>query len=327
MSAVATAQKALRNLIFGPPDYPQQVIIGMREPQTEVSVRLRRVEESNEHARDVTNIHMMACAAPFTVGVGAEDGAAHGASARDRGAFTLEFFEREGKREKLGKILLRPSGAVKTTSGTLQLFQTEGSKNYCLPSRHIWARYLEYAYFRWKQPSPDVEMKARDVHAMCVYYNCPRPVGLVSVSDGNATNIFPMNLMGAIGGSGFAFALNTGKPVTLLIERARRIALSTVPFPQAKTAYGMAPNHKKESIDAAQLPFAVRRSAEFGFPVPEFALRLREMEVEAIERPGSHTLFVARVVRDENCATAGGDNLEFFTLHGIYQARREPKPP
>jgi flavin reductase (DIM6/NTAB) family NADH-FMN oxidoreductase RutF len=188
----------------------------------------------------------------------------------------------------------------------------------------IWARYAEYAYYRRKTPSPDVAMRARDVHAMCVYYNCPRPVGLVSVSDGNATNLFPMNLMGVIGGGRFAFALNADKPVTRLIESARRIALATVPYAQAKTVYGMAQNHKKDSIDLTELPFSVRRSAEFGLPVPEFALRVRELEVEAIARPGSHTLFLARILRDVDCEPPGSPQPQFFTIHGIYQARREP---
>lgn len=333
MRAAARARKTLKRLVFGPPDYPQQVIVGMREPQQEVIVRLRRANEPRGSGRDVTQVHLMACASPFTVGIGTDAGAAAGESANAQGAYVLEFWESEGNRELLGEIMLRHSrfvssqAAIETGAGgtALQLLEAVGSRNYCLRPRHIWARYAEYAYYRWKHPSPDVEMRARDVHAMCVFYNCPRPVALVSVSDGASTNIFPMNLMSAYGAGQFAFALNTGKPVTLLVERARRIVLSTVPFSQAKAAYSMAPNHKKDSIDVAQLSFAVRRSAEFGFPVPEFALRVREMEVEAIERPGSHTLFLSRVLRDEYCEASGAAAPQFFTLHGIYKARREPR--
>lgn len=331
MSTVSRARKAIKRLVFGPPDYPQQVIVGMREPQTEVTVLLRRAGEPREKARDVTRIHMMACAAPFTVGIGTESELPSDESANLRDTYTLEFWEREGKQQLLGAIQLRhsrfvwDSGAGGAGSTALQLYEAVASRNLCLRPRHIWARYAEYAYYRWKHPSPDVPTGARDVHAMCVFYNCPRPVALVSVSDGHATNIFPMNLMGVIGAGRFAFALNTDKPVTLLVERARRIAMSTVPFTQSRTAYSMAPNHKKDSIDVAQLSFAVQRSVEFRFPVPEFALRVREMEVEAIERPGSHTLFVARILRDVNCEPAGSAQPQFFTLHGIYQARREPK--
>jgi hypothetical protein len=40
----------------------------------------------------------------------------------------------------------------------------------------------------------------------------------------------------------------------------------------------------------------------FNIPVPEFALRVREMEVEAIRRIGSHRFFMARVISDETYA-------------------------
>jgi flavin reductase (DIM6/NTAB) family NADH-FMN oxidoreductase RutF len=327
--AVGAVRKALKKLIFGPPDYPQQVIVGMLEPQSDVTVYLRTSGPS-DGVHDVTRIHMMACASPFTVAIGTAERAAGGAPANWGETAELEFWERAASPAFLGQIELRHSGfipsrgASEAGAAALQLFRATGSRNKCLPAARIWARYAEYAYYRWKQPSPDVDMRARDVHAMCVHYNCPRPVGLVSVSDGTATNLFPMNLMGPVGGGRFAFALNTGKPVTQLIERVRRIAISTVPLVQAKTVYAMAMNHKKDSIDVTDLPFSVRRSAEFGFPVPEFALRVREMEVEEIARPGSHTLFLARVLRDVSCEPAGRAAPQFFTLHGIYQARRAP---
>jgi flavin reductase (DIM6/NTAB) family NADH-FMN oxidoreductase RutF len=329
-AGVGAIKRVLKKLVFGPPDYPQQVIVGMREPQGDVSVEFRAAGETRGRGHDVSRIHMMACASPFTVGIGTAERAADGRPANWGETGTLEFWEREGRQLLLGEIKLRHSGFVLAGSGgsagatALQIFRATGSRNHALPAARIWARYAEYAYYRWKQPSADVDMRARDVHAMCVHYNCPRPVGLVSVSDGNATNLFPMNLMGPIGGGRFAFALNTGKPVTLLIERARRIALSTVPFAQAKAVYAMAMNHKKDSIDVTELPFSVRRSAEFGLPVPEFALRVREMEVEEIARPGSHTLFVARIVRDVDREPPEGAQPQFFTIHGIYQARREP---
>jgi flavin reductase (DIM6/NTAB) family NADH-FMN oxidoreductase RutF len=368
MSAVARIRKAAKRLIFGPPDYPQQVIVGMREPQSEIVVCLRGAGASC----DVTRLHLMACASPFTVAIGTENADLPAASPGRR--FLLEFRESRGAHTLLGEIRLRESAPLHaelrsgepSSQKTLRLFQAIGSRNLCLPAPRIWARYAEYAYYRWRKPSPDVQMAARDVYAMCVFYTCPRPVGLVSVAEGDSRNIFPMNLMGEIGGGWFAFALNAGKPVTRLIERVRRIALCTVPFAQAQTAYSMAPNHKKDSIDISRLPFAVRPSAGFGFPVPEFALRVRELSVESIHQPGSHTLFLARLILDSpgpahpraplapaqpfgvsaGCESHGQAavaelpraglprsspssapaDLQFFTLHGIYEARRNPSP-
>jgi hypothetical protein len=47
------------------------------------------------------------------------------------------------------------------------------------------------------------------------------------------------------------------------------------------------------------------------------------MEIEAVRRLGSHTVFVARVVHEERCS----DGLQFFMIHGIYQAWRLRKRP
>jgi hypothetical protein len=42
------------------------------------------------------------------------------------------------------------------------------------------------------------------------------------------------------------------------------------------------------------------------------------MEIEAVRQLGSHTLFIARIVRDERRS----DNPQFFMIHGLYQAWR-----
>jgi hypothetical protein len=102
------------------------------------------------------------------------------------------------------------------------------------------------------------------------------------------------------------------------VKRAGRVALSSVPFEKADVARQLGKHHLQSAIDWKQLPFKVRSSARFGFPVPEFALRVKELEVEAVEELGSHTFFVARVLREEMYAS--GPN--FFMIHGIYERVR-----
>jgi len=154
---------------------------------------------------------------------------------------------------------------------------------------------------------------------MIVFYICPRPVVLVSVDDGGIGNIFPVNLMSPIGNGYFAFALNSTKAVAPLVERAGRLALSNVPIEQAPLVCQLGGNHKRPCIDWNQLPFATIMPTTIGVRVPGFALRVREMQVEATRKLGSHTLFVARTIRDEHWA----DDLQFFVVHGIYQAWRQ----
>jgi|SRR5271167_498100 len=103
-----------------------------------------------------------------------------------------------------------------------------------------------------------------------------------------------------------------------LVEQSGSIALSSIPLEQTSLAYQLGQNHKKECIDWNQLPFAIRTSSTLGLPVPHFSLRVREMQIELVRKLGSHTLFVARTIEDERW----NDGLQFFVVHGIYQALR-----
>jgi hypothetical protein len=47
------------------------------------------------------------------------------------------------------------------------------------------------------------------------------------------------------------------------------------------------------------------------------------MEIETVQSLGSHTVFVARIVHQEQCS----HGLQFFMIHGIYQAWRLRKRP
>jgi len=259
----------------------------------------------------------MACGAPFTIGIGfdGEQSAAVESGAR----LSLSFHERGGEQRLLGKIGLRCSSSLRVGTQELDLFQIRYYRNYCLSKPRLWARHLQYARQRRRVEDSDVPITAREIHAMIVFYICPRPVVLVSVADGGVGNVFPMNLMGPIGNGYFAFALNSTKAVAPLVERTGRVALSSVPVEQASLAYQLGGNHKKPCIDWKQFPFATAISSAFGVPVPRFALRVREMEVETARKIGSHTLFVARTIRDERWA----DGLQHFVVHGIYQAWRQ----
>jgi len=315
MRIVSTARKALKRIVLGPMDFPQQCPIGMRDPQSEVSVWLHGLDAP----RDVTHTHLMACAAPFTIGIGLER--ERNAVINESTRLSLAFHERGEGQRLLGTIGLQLSSVVFVGSQSLCLFRPTSWKNYCLPPPRLWARHLQYAWLRRRDRTPNMPLAAREAHSMFVFYICPRPVVLVSVTDGKASNIFPMNLMGPRGNEYFSFALNSATPATALVERAGRIALSSVPVEQTSVAFELGKNHKKECVDWNQLPFPMTVSSTIGLPVPQFSLRVREMKIEIVRKAGSHMLFVARTLHDECWA----DGLQFFVVHGIYQAWRQRK--
>ncbi|HVV46420.1 MAG TPA: flavin reductase [Bryobacteraceae bacterium] len=306
------AFQALKRLAMGDSVFPQQVTVGMRDPQCEITVWLHGTGEP----RDVTHRHVMACVDPLMIGVVFDPSSP--VPSEGNGKLSLRFVERRGTKRLLGEIRLAGAGEPFGKDG-LRLFRVRGSSNYCLPKLRLWAHFAYLFYRRWRfNNNPEIRITPREAHTMVVFFICPRPVVLVSVRHGEEGNVFPMNLMGPIGEGKFAFALNSTRHAAPIVIQARRAAISNVPLTEAELTKALGRNHLKSSIDLSDLPFESRPSPAFGFPVPDFAVRVRELEIESCQRLGSHTFFIARLIHDEQITVAQ----EFFYVHGIYQSWR-----
>ena len=146
----------------------------------------------------------------------------------------------------------------------------------------------------------------------------PHPTVLVSAVDELGGNIFPMNIMGALGPTRFGFALRNDRLAGRLVERAGRLVISNVPVRHASSAYALARNHTKASVEWDNLPFSTKPSPMFHFPIPEFALRVRELELEKVHKIGSHSFFVARILSD----TVFSTEPSLCVIHGYYETWR-----
>jgi flavin reductase (DIM6/NTAB) family NADH-FMN oxidoreductase RutF len=239
--------------------------------------------------------------------------------AQDIGNLSLRFCERDGQKRLLGEIGLKFTAVVPVSGLEIVLFEARSSTNYCLPAIRLSAHYLLHYYKQWrKADTSGIKMSFLERRAAMVMFIRPHRVYLVSLDDDAGGNIFPMNITGDLGDGYFAFALKDSRRAAHLVERVGRVALSSLPMPRAALAYQLAINHTKEFIEWDQLPFAMRGSTTFNIPVPEFTQRVRELEVEMVHPVGSHTLFVARVIRDEVVSEKEG----LCVIHGFYQAWR-----
>jgi hypothetical protein len=304
-------------MIFGDTLLPHGVTLGLREPQGEIAVWLYGLGEPI----DVTERISMACAAPFTICIAFEE--YRGPNEEQMRRLRLKFCERNGQRRVLGELSLRPAGRVPVHGSRMLLFEISKTKSHCLPLLRLWAHDLLRAWKNWRRTDPSaLAMSLGGMRAMTVMFIRPHAVALGSHSDAGG-NIFPMNLMGELGNGHFAFALVNKREAALGVERAGRIALSSVPFPQAAIAFQLAPNHFREAADWDALPFETKASATFDLPVPAFASRVRELEILHSRPLGSHRFFVARVVQDTGATEC--ENLHVENLHiidGIYHAWR-----
>jgi flavin reductase (DIM6/NTAB) family NADH-FMN oxidoreductase RutF len=319
MLTIRRARTALRQFVFGPP-IPQFCTVGLKYPQSEVRVWLRGLGEPLE----VTDRNVIVAARPFTVGIGLE----HLPDAAIKGApLFLGFSDRSGDTRLLGEIQLRYVETIRIGDRVLCLLRASRSTNRCLPRSVVWRRYLDFArqqrrVARGPNP-PETQMIIREFFALATFYICPRPVVLVSVVDGDAGNIFPMDLIGPIGGQHFTLALHCTSTAVPLLERSRRVALSGVPVEQISIAYALGQNHKKTDFGWNQVSFDLTISPAFGLPIPAFALSVREMEIEEVRALGSHKLFICRTEASHSLSPG----LQLSFVQGFYHARRQQTQP
>ena len=321
MSIAKQGKELLKDLLLGSVRPAQKFFLGQHGPQKEITVWLHGMDAPI----DVTNRHSLACASPLTICVAFEKGTVLG-EPKLRG-LSLRFCERDGNRRLLGRIGLKYNGISIPTSGpALYFFQVSSARSYCLPFLHLCMFHLQRSYRNWRNPPPHntINPSFLEMRAMEVLFICPRPICLASAVESSAGNMFPMNVMGQLDDSYFGFGLKDARSPSNLVDRTRQIALSTIPMQQGDLGYRLGPNHsKKNGIDWNDLPFATKQSQNFGIPIPAFAFRVREMEVENACKLGSHIFFVGRVVGDQRFS----DGVEWCVIHGNYQAWRLKSRP
>ncbi|HUL01630.1 MAG TPA: flavin reductase [Gemmatimonadales bacterium] len=311
----------LKRLLLVAGRVPRYLPVGYPSPQHDVRVTLDGLDTPH----DVTHTHVMIALRPLTVALTPPPGVPSDALARQ--ALSLRLSPWTAPETTLGVVELRHTEAIETTGPTLHLFQQRGSLNACMPAA---ANTVFAVYHRWgdwkRRHQRNTPMEPHDLRAVGVLYICPRPVVLVTVQHGAASNLFPMDLIGQTDGPHFLLGLRNTSPSIRLIEESRRLAVSDAPLEFTARAFKLGEHHAKERIDWSALPFETGPSAGHGLPVPREALRVRDVQVRQVHVVGSHTLFVTDVVHDERRR----DGLQMCFIAGPYYRRlalRGLEPP
>ncbi len=309
----ARLKRRVRNFLLGSGPVPRLAPVGKHDPQDEVRVILKGLGSSI----DVTRNNVVASLRPLTLGLGIES--AHSSERFQGKRLTLEFREQHGENRLLGRIGLSVVNSKQLGTAQLHLCRCRSARNFCVSRRGACMHEIYHAYQGWRSgrhPNPyNFRMSASDLRCLFVFYICPRPVVLVTVTHEAAGNIFPMDLIGPVANGYFSLALRNTSPAVQLIKAAGRISLADVPIERMSVAYALGEHHKKKSIDWSSLPFEFSRSQTFGLPVPGFALRVREMEISESLSFGSHTVFLARAVSSQDCL----HDKQMFHTNGFYR--------
>ena len=209
---------------------------------------------------------------------------------------TIGFEDRQSSR-LLGLLRAPNVGSIDHPRGKIAVLRPTHASVRCIPAPLLAWRYA----LAWRQAQRNLKdahafhMSFADLKALNVFYMMPRPVFLISVVHEDASNIFPMDLVGPLGGDLFLLALRLTSPSVELIRKSGRIVAAGAPAAMKEQVYRLGAHHKERSIDWDSLPFAVEPSPAFGIPTFSGPLGLRELEVLQSEPIGSHMLFVTSV--------------------------------
>jgi flavin reductase (DIM6/NTAB) family NADH-FMN oxidoreductase RutF len=203
---------------------------------------------------------------------------------------------------------LRPTRSIALPDHRLWLFEPSGYENHCASPASLAMydlRAKRRAALSTRRNPHNFKMSHADLRSSWVFYMCPRPVVLVTVEHEGQSNIFPMDLIGPTNSPWFTMALRSTSPAVRLMQQSRRMALASVPFAMQTLAYTLGKHHALASVDWATIPVTTAPSPLFGLPVPEAALRIREVRVREFHEVGSHVLFVTSIERETNTGRKG----------------------
>jgi len=298
--------------------------IALRQPQELVQVLL----SSADGDIDVTRAAVVAALRPLTLAVGLGDQRPGQApfTSNSLSEPRLQFIDLESGRS-IGTLYLQHARNWDSCGARIGFFTIRRATQCCVrwPYRP-WNRWLQNRLIRRNTDPHNFYMSPEAVQQQMIFYICPRPVVLVSVDDGQHSNLFPMDLIGPISADHFTLALRSTSQSIPTMKSARKVALTDVAARDYAIAYKLGAHHKSMKVAWDQLPFGIQRSRNFALPCPQPALRIREAEILDFDTIGSHTFFVTRIVSEEGSA---GD-LRFFHTSGIYQhfraSRGRPLP-
>lgn len=299
---------------------PQWSAIALRPPQDLVQVKLRTARGEV----DLTRNNVIAALRPLTVAIGMD--APLRFALQEAAPYELHFVDaRNGG--TVGSLALERQQDWAADGIELALFAVTAGTHRCLGGvARPWNRWLQDRASRAGAKPGNFALTPAATQQIMIFYICPRPVVLVSVDSGSHSNLFPMDLIGPVGPAAcdrFTLALRSSSVSVESMKLARRVALSDVPASQHRTAYSLGAHHRNAQLDWASLPFKLERSAQFSLPVPQWALRVRELEILDFRSVGSHTLFVTHARSDRVI----GDGPQFFHTSGIHEFLRRRHGP
>jgi flavin reductase (DIM6/NTAB) family NADH-FMN oxidoreductase RutF len=200
---------------------------------------------------------------------------------------------------------------IHAPDGNLLLLELKRAVVHHIP--YLKSLLLYYKYY--KKPEQNYE-KLKSYSAA---YSYPRRVRLVSFREGDWFNIFPMDLVGEIPSSArFVFGLRHSNVTLSRIIETKKICVSEIPYDYKSIIYQLGKHHR-EALSESALPFEIMPSENFGFPIPVWVNRYKEIRIVRTLNLGSHMLLWGEVVNEKYISEPEGHLFHIHFLHHLHQ--------
>jgi hypothetical protein len=270
---------AIRKIFFKDPVIKTFLITRLKQSQVEETVFLKR----GGVYIDITGHHSMICLDPFCVAVWLSDNEAAVSGIEN---VKLQFKKGNRLNASLAVSLIEK---IKTAKGILLLYKIEKANNYQLNPLY---RFL---FFAWLVRSKKNTYYSRKV--ISALYSYPRNIIIVSYSDDEYCNIFPMDIQGYIPEEDmYLLGLRTTNVTLNKILEAKKVVVCDTDSVELDTVYNLGKHSSKAPTPKDALPFCVTESEVFGFPVPDFTGSYKEIEIIQHKKMGYHMLMIGKVV-------------------------------
>ena len=147
-----------------------------------------------------------------------------------------------------------------------------------------------------RRPSDNIGLPGNLYDQVRVGYAVPRRISVITTSDGELMNMFPTDLHGPFGDTGYAGSLRIGGEANNQVEKYKRVVLSEVDVASYKQTYGLGKNHMRQLQLPNRFPISSERSKSFGFPLPSQVTNYYELNaVDSIDF-GVHRIHLYEIV-------------------------------
>ena len=225
---------------------------------------------------DVSQSHWLLCIEPLVFGVWIGQGRTMD------GVYRLRFAD-------AALVTLDLIHRVEEAEGVLLLLRVRHSRLFQLDPIRRWLLYYRY-YSR-------DGLTYQRFRGFVSAYSYPRRVRLVSFRDEDHYNIFPMDLLGEVGGDRYVFGLRHTNRTQQRIVKSGKIVVSEVPAAYEDIVYKLGKHHSDSPPAPGELPFKVKCTQGFKFYYPDFVYNYKEIQIRETFDMGSHLLMWGDIVQ------------------------------